>query len=569
MEAGKRTINDIFNGNRILEIPFFQRAYVWGNEQWERLLEDMEYVSKTNKPYFLGSVILKQQPTALDSQVGDKRILIDGQQRLTTLNLLLKVLCLKNNQNSSFDRVFRLMNNELALWHNHNDIDAFNKILGLNTIEDIEGEDNITKAYNFFKDNITIDNLNLNHILTNIMFVGIDLGVEEDEQQIFDTINSLGVRLTTAELLKNYFFSRDDIRTYNNNWKEVFESDDDTKQFWDKAITSGRSKRENIDLFFYSFLQIKAQETELNVTSEDKKQYTKVDGLFESFKHFISEYGVDKQSLIDEIKEYAKLYRDNIDFSIVNKELTASNPVERVNAIMFGLETTTVIPYILFLLKQVQNVSERDGMFEYLESYLMRRMVCHATTKNYNQFFTERLIANNVTTLDALKSHIVSQEGKNNYMPTDDELLNGFNNSKLVNKQTLGILYMIESKIRDRTRYSTSLLGMSNYSLEHIMPKKWPNKWPSCESEEERLYRNRKLLTLGNLAIITTSLNSSIRDASWLDKKEGVGNKKGLIQFASGLDTFSDYLNKEVWDESVIEERALFLFRKAKEIWSV
>ena len=61
MDAGKRTINDIFNGNRILEIPFFQRAYVWSDDQWERLLEDMENVSQTSKPYFLGSVIIKQQ----------------------------------------------------------------------------------------------------------------------------------------------------------------------------------------------------------------------------------------------------------------------------------------------------------------------------------------------------------------------------------------------------------------------------------------------------------------------------------------------------------------------------
>ena len=68
MDAGKRTINDIFNGNRVLEIPFFQRSYVWGIPQWERLLEDMKAISSSNKPYFLGSVILKQQETWLTSQ---------------------------------------------------------------------------------------------------------------------------------------------------------------------------------------------------------------------------------------------------------------------------------------------------------------------------------------------------------------------------------------------------------------------------------------------------------------------------------------------------------------------
>jgi len=104
LEAGKKTISDIFNGNRILEIPFFQRAYVWGNEQWGRLLEDMEQISQQNTPYFLGSVILKQQMTNTTKSVSDVRTLIDGQQRLTTLSIFLKTLCLKNDENNKFER---------------------------------------------------------------------------------------------------------------------------------------------------------------------------------------------------------------------------------------------------------------------------------------------------------------------------------------------------------------------------------------------------------------------------------------------------------------------------------
>ena len=92
MEAGKKTISDIFNGNRILEIPFFQRAYVWEDEQWGRLLEDMEEISQQNTPYFLGSVILKQQMTSTTKSVSDVRTLIDGQQRITTFIIISCVL---------------------------------------------------------------------------------------------------------------------------------------------------------------------------------------------------------------------------------------------------------------------------------------------------------------------------------------------------------------------------------------------------------------------------------------------------------------------------------------------
>jgi uncharacterized protein with ParB-like and HNH nuclease domain len=567
MEAGKRTINDIFNGNRVLEIPFFQRSYVWTDTQWERLLEDMETVSMTNKPYFLGSVILKQQQTNTGNNVGDRRTLIDGQQRLTTLNIMIKVLCLKNGMNGSFDRVFRLMNNDIALWHNHNDLQDFNKILNLTKEEELTGETSVIACYNYFKSEIDITKLNLNNILTNIMFVGIDLGVDEDEQQIFDTINSLGVRLTTAELLKNYFFQRDDVKSYNDNWRNVFERDSDTKKFWDRDITAGRSIRENIDLFFYSFLQIKIQDSALNVKNEDKKLFTKVDGLFDSYKKFIQDYNINKAALIQEIKEYAEIYRTNIDFDVVDRELSPNYGIERVNAIIFGLENTTLIPYILFVLKKVQNSNERNLIFEYLESYLMRRMICHETTKNYNQLFSERLIANNIVTRDSLKAQIETQSDKVNFMPTDEDIQNGFDNSKLVNKQATGILYMIESMIRDRTKHSTSLLGLNRYSLEHVMPKKWENNWKPLKSEEDKAKRNRILLTLGNLTIITTTLNTSIRDSDWNTKKNGRGEKHGLKTFASGIDTFSQYLDKAEWDEEVIKERAEFLYNKAKDIW--
>ncbi|MGD4317665.1 hypothetical protein QT621_24605, partial [Xanthomonas citri pv. citri] len=113
--------------------------------------------------------------------------------------------------------------------------------------------------------NIIIEKFNPKNILSRVQFVGIDLNENDDEQQIFDTINSLGVRLTTAELLKNYFFSRDDIAKYEKYWKNLFEIDEETKKYWDTEVTTGRMKRTFIDLFFDAFLQIKIQDKNLNV----------------------------------------------------------------------------------------------------------------------------------------------------------------------------------------------------------------------------------------------------------------------------------------------------------------
>lgn len=569
MDAGKRTINDIFNGNRVLEIPFFQRAYVWDIDQWERLLEDMELVTFSKKPYFLGSVILKQQPTTSGDGVGDIRTLIDGQQRLTTLNIFFKVLCLKTGKNSSFERRFKLENEDLALWHNHNDIDSFKKILNLQNLEDIEGEDGILRAYKFFKSNINPSKLDWQTILNNIMFVGIDLGIEEDEQQIFDTINSLGVRLTTAELLKNYFFNRDDLVEYEEYWKNIFEKDDESKSYWDKEITTGRLKRTFIDLFFYSFLQIKIQQADLKVKVEDKIEYSRVETLFESYKRLIKEHNLDKRRLLVEIKEYANLFRTNFDYDIINKELTADYGIDRINAIMFGLETTTLVPYVLFILKNVIDKQELKDLFEFIESYVMRRMVVKATTKNYNQLFTDRLISNRILSKEQFQTYLSGKDDKINYLPDDSELKKGFEDSILINKQSAGIIYFLESKIRDRSRQATQLLGISKYSLEHLMPKKWENNWDAVQTKEEKDYRNFKLKTLGNLAIITQSLNTSIRDSDWPNKKSGRGQKEGLNHFSGGIETLAPYLTLADWNENEIVKRATFLYEKAMSVWKI
>ena len=567
MDAGKRTINDIFNGNRVLEIPFFQRAYVWGQPQWERLLEDMKDITKSNKPYFLGSVILKQQETTTGSRIGDKRTVIDGQQRLTTLNIFFKVLCLKTNENSTFDRSFKLRDNSNALLHNHNDIQAFNEILALTELKDLEGESNITQAYNYFKDNLVPNDLNLDSILSNVLFVGIDLSQEEDEQQIFDTINSLGVKLTTAELLKNYFFNRDDIEKYNEYWKEVFEKDEETKNYWDREIIAGRLRRTFIDLFFFAYLQIKIQETDFKVKAEDKDAYAKVEHLFESYKNFIRSYlNDDKEAILSEIKEYALLFKKNFNYEILEEELTQDFGIDRINTIIFGLDTTTLIPYTLYILRNISDETTKNELFGIIETYIMRRMITHSNTKNYNQLFTDKLINNRVLSKQEFLDYIEKRDDKVNFLPTDEELEKGFNTSILINKQSAGILYLIESKIRNE-KDSTALLGINKYSLEHLMPKKWRNNWDKLSSKESEINRDRKLLTLGNLTIITQSLNSSIRDSKWEDKLKGKNKKGGLIEYSGGLKTISQFLEYPEWDEKTIEERALFLYEKAKQIW--
>lgn len=573
MDAHKALITNIFNNSTLVEVPFFQRSYVWKEDLWARLLEDMEFVVKTKKPHFLGSIILKEgRKPKQGENFADCRTIVDGQQRLTTFLIFMKVLCLKLKQTALFDCQFRIMGQMIALRHGRNDIRAFEKIMSLDKAEKIDNPEptsRIIGAFNYFVEHIDESKLDIMTIFVNTQFVRIDLDADEDEQQIFDTINSLGVNLTTSELLKNYFFNRETVGEYDKKWADVFEQDADTKIYWDKEIETGRIKRAVIDIFFDSYFQLFIQDKKYNISNEDKLMYSRVDRLAQSYQHFINTYcDGNKNIVLDQMKDYAECFRSNLKPDQCEMSIPKEKSIERINVVIFGLKNTTMIPYILYIAKNVQDKTELDKMYGILESYIMRRVVVHASTKNYNNLFTS-LILNKVLDSQTLISRLKGNGDATTYCPDDSELKIGFESSKLVNLQSKGIIYLIESKIRPDNS-STALLGFNNYSLEHLMPKKWRNNWGSCASEDEEKKRDSILLTLGNLAIIPQALNASIRDAAWNVKKIGKGqNKPGLLLCASGLCTLHNVLQKNIWDESEIENRADWLLTQAKNIWKI
>ena len=566
MDAGKSTISGVFNGSRLLEIPFYQRVYVWGEEQWERFLGDMEFVTASKRPYFLGSIILKQASSGNTwSEVSEIRTVIDGQQRLTTMVIFFKALCAKNGTNNLFERDFVLETGQVALKHGKFDHEDFEKVVNATGCQPVEGSSAIVLAYNYFLKNIDPKKVNRNTIKSNVQFVCIDLTEGEDEQQIFDTINSLGVRLTTAELLKNYFFNRENEQAFKECWEDVFEPTAEKREYWEQEVVTGRIKRTLVDLFFDAFLQILVQDKKRGVATEDKLFYSRTSNLFQSYKDFIGRYwNGDKDEILDSMKAYAEVFESTFDPSCCDADIPSTPGVERLNVLIFGLKNSTLIPYVLYVRKNAESSSEESEVYALLESYIVRRTLVQATTKNYNRLFTS-LILNEVKDAKALRKALEANEEATTYMPGDAEVRAAFEESRLYNLQSKGVLYLLESAIRPGMS-STALLGFNQYTLEHMMPKKWRNKWGALD-DEAATRRDRKLLTLGNLAIITHSLNASIRDADWTTKKQGKGYKDGLALCAAGLATMAGALEKESWGEGDIAERAEWLADKALEVW--
>lgn len=574
MNAHKATITSIFDGTTLIEIPFFQRSYVWDKYLWERFLNDMEFTVKTKSPHFLGTLIFKDNGTPKSSEpYSTQLLLIDGQQRLTTYLIFLKVLCLKLGQSLTFDSHYRFPDtNDLSLQHGKNDRPAFEKVMGMTAPVSITGDfskSRVVQAYNFFVESLDTSKLNYTTIVGKTHFVRIDLDANDDEQQIFDSLNSLGVSLTTSELLKNYFFSRNNLTDYQTIWEPVFDKDTATKEYWDTIIETGRIRRPLIDIFFDAYFQLFIQNKKYSISTEDKLIYARTDRLSNSYQSFVDNYcGGSKQIILSSLKEYAELFRKTFQPDICDTTIPSTFGIERLNVVIFGLKTTTLIPYVLYLAKNISDANALNQMYGILESYVMRRIVTHATSKNYNNLFLS-LIANEILDADDLCTRLQAASGTNSYIPTDTELQDGFEHSKLMNLYSKGVHYLIESHIHP-AQSAVVLHGFNNYSLEHLMPKKWRNNWPACPTPLDAEKRDSILLTLGNLAIIPQSLNASIRDSDWSTKKAGKGQAKpGLTLCASGLSTLQDALTKTDWNESEIQARALWLYEQAQSLWKL
>lgn len=334
MRADAMSFNFLANEG-LVKIPFFQRGYVWGESNWEDMLSDL---LDEEKNHFLGSLILKQQ----EQQSGKTKevSVIDGQQRLTTLSILIKALfdslpeeTQSNCKNDVYQCLFFKKNKTDSAWNvkiQHSRVDAsfYSKVINGLNMDDIKNisdkSHGILKCYSYFRRELMHLSLDTNVSLLNRLLdnenkilVLIDLTDKEDEQTIFDTINSAGVRLSGADIIKNALFQKaievygshndDVIELYRTCWESIFSGDEDAINFWETSRPTGRLMRDNIEILLHSISVIK------NIFDPDKHTLSDLSSLY---KNFINSLDKDRIfSFANEIKDYAKLYREKLPLS--------------------------------------------------------------------------------------------------------------------------------------------------------------------------------------------------------------------------------------------------------------
>lgn len=500
MEAQAQSFQSIFTRSSLFVIPYFQRQYVWKKENWERLWNDLSNLVDNPHIYFLGSLIAKKGNADFT--------LIDGQQRSTTLFLLLKALYLRSGSNDLFVMSYFQygdINDGPLLIHNKHDRPIFNEIMNMGNFADpLYSSGNVLDAWNYFKEvvgNISVVQAkNMYRIIERyVRFVYITLSEEDDEQQIFDTINSLGVDLTTGELLKNYFFDKSNESVYSNLWAPVFERAN--SDYWSDSLTKGRIKESNIEQFFYALLQIVMSEPTYNISSETKKGYRLKDQVFASYKHLFRTQKIEqnKDPFIAMTVDYGKLYQSTFSKKVLDQTIKPAPDVKRLSLIMYARKMMSVIPYILYVLHEQSDTNEQQRIFGYIEAYIVRRIICGSSSGNYADLFSENLIGQHVCTYQALKDYIDAKSADASLaMPTDQDIHTCIQTQKLSDSASL-LLYMLESMSQGAT---TTIGGLNSYMAEQLLPPKSTSSWPLLASETEA-DRKIKAQTLGNFVLIS------------------------------------------------------------------
>ena len=582
MKAETPSINGVFKNSTVLRIPFFQRQYVWGEKEWERFINDMESLVGLRKKYFLGSLIFKnEEPTDEEAAYGvsEKYTVIDGQQRLTTLSIFLKALnslLIDDQLRNNFQSSFFIQNGQRnpVLHHSINDRAAYQETMWGNPLTPYEDK-RVVKAYHFFRDKLVgRGQLELKAlwmaVFARIKFVEIILDDQDDEQQIFDTINSLGVDLTIDELMKNFLYDVNEEEAYVNNWKPVFD-DTASRDFWgtSDAARSQAATDENkvISNFFYDFVRIKMWDYE-GQPGFDRKAFVQKSQIFSTCKAFVEVFGTDKQTLANDIIEYAKLYKKYLNKKNLDVRIPMTSGIERIACIAMTKDST-ITPYLLYVLKNVNGLQEQNKMFEFLETYLVRRMVALPVNANKmaTEFYTEQLVAKRIDNYDKLKEYIMNiGEDKNMHMPSDTEIATNIHQTIFGDETTPRLIFYLQET---RNRYQHT--GGYNYFLaEYIIPKPCKaseRNYPPHADDMLEQERKTKTKTIGNFILLEKPRVENNPDKEADDQEKMIKALKGVAneafadksqvmkQYVSTLICSNWFNTKDNWDETAIQIR--------------
>lgn len=567
-------------------MPFYQRAYVWNRvEQWAPLFEDVKAKAQvrlaggTPTPHFLGAVVVEPQ-----KRIGLRGVetfhIIDGQQRLTTLQYVLAamLIALRETGVVGFDAAIEpcMLNNNpdtmnrpeierYKVWPTFRDRESYERAISArelvslkasfpNDFTQVGGFRRIGIAHSpslaaiwFFANEFKSFIANEKQakaaaaealaiaILQDLKLVLITLEADDDAQVIFETMNGRGAVLHATDLIRNFIFMRADRdganaeSLYNTRWRQ-FETPK-----WATEERRGRLRRPRLEWLIYTTLQA---ETRGDVD---------LPRLYADYKTYVlgSETPRTAEAQLATLDQFAEHYT-----ALTSHE--GALPVAHFGRRIAAYEATTVYPLALAISTAPLAEAEKVAMFSDLTSYVVRRAICGLTPKNYNNTFMGilRHLAAVQFARASLREHMASLSGEISRWPTDAEFKNACKTAaiyegRLDAPKTRQLLTEIEAALRTTRRSEEpEIPNLAKLDIDHIMPRSWYGHWPLPDGatatereamnaatalreglaltphQEQILARQVAIRTLGNLTLLNLSVNREAQDKAFAVKRD-------------------------------------------------
>lgn len=563
LQAGETTLNKLLNTSRQFIVPIFQRNYSWQKSQYEQLWFDILRASKFKEKqnHFIGSIVYIDMGTPAGRP--QQLLLIDGQQRLTTISIL---LCAIKDYVQKFNLETKLINlakikNQFLYNSDEIDEDRYKLLLNVqdketyiklidNTIFTVnKPATNIIKCYEFFYERIEdfikqhgqIDEIYAGIFKLSLVSISLDKD-SDNPQMIFESMNSTGKDLSQTDLLRNYLLMdltpEKQTRLYKTYWKPMEEL------FGEDIYKNDVNK---FDYFIRDFLTLKS----------DTGYICKINNVYENFKRYYLDNNCEKFAVLKDLFTYAKYY------ACIDLLQEKDDKLKLYWQEFKKLDSHVVYPFLLNLYDdyscQILIKEDFKKILQVVISYLWRRAICEIPTNSLSKTFATLYQA--VDKDDYVNSVIKAFVFKSSYkrFPSDYEV-----REKLQTKDIYHFRlrkYLLEA-LENYYHKEPIDLNTANYTIEHIMPQNIEHNllWQQMLGEDWQEVHSLYLHTLGNLTI--TGYNAEMSNKSFGEKVNGESGFKH-----SHLKLNESIAQSDVWNKKAIQRRTNILTDIILKIW--
>ena len=534
-------------------IPVYQRNYDWKKENCKQLFDDLVSVEKDGKEtHFFGSIVSYAHSR-------DEVVLIDGQQRITTVSLILIAIvnALKKGAMSTKDDtlVFRIEDflvdkydrteRKFRLKPFRDDRVAFDSLIYKDEADYIH-ESKVTINYRYFYDRI-VTNKELSvdelfHAVNCLEIIDIELEPQhgDNPQLIFESLNSTGLDLTESDKIRNFVLM--------NLEPAVQESYYD--KYWNKIE---KCSRDELDGFVRNYLTVK------------RGVIPTLKGIYPAFKAYTKSRG-DIESVLQDMLVYACAYQDVVSFNIGDDD--ANEVAKRLDL----LDMTVAYPFLMAFVAYAKETGMDDKeickVFSCVETFIFRRLMCGLPTNVLNKIFAtlhSSVLKNkrDTDTYSSVMIYLLESRKLSSAFPKDEEFINGFTTKNVYSMRAKNKEYIFERLENGSSKEKNDVVGNIEkgvLTIEHIMPQTLTTAWKQALGEDWEAIQEKWLHTISNLTL--TGYNSNYSNKSFLEKKT---MKNGFIDSGIRLNHFIAQFDK--WDEEELGLRKAKLSEMALEIW--